>query len=154
MLIIKSVWGAWGRKFESCHPDLLKALNFLRSSVLFSYFRPRCLCFSHTDRFFNAKKRNALHRGRQSIAYADTMLCMGQRKALHKNSHKDELPLYLSSTQVLSRFPPNVRVSATQIGKAMKDLGYNQVRANNVRFWALSERTGFDITHTLPDNQE
>jgi hypothetical protein len=79
---------------------------------------------------------------------------MGQRKALHKNSYKDELPLYLSSTQILSRFPPNVRVSATQIGKAMKDLGYNQVRANNVRFWALSERTGFDITHTLSDNQE
>ena len=100
------------------------------------------------------KKRNALHRGRQSIAYADTMLCVEQRKALHKNSHKDELPLYLSSTQILSRFPPNVRVSATQIGKAMKDLGYNQVRANNVRFWVLSERTGFDITHTLSDNQE
>ena len=69
MLIIKSVWGAWGRKFESCHPDLLKALNFLRSSVLFGYFRPRCLCFSHTDRFFNAKK-NAMH-------------CIGEDKALH-----------------------------------------------------------------------
>ena len=77
------------------------------------------------------------------------MHCIGEDKALHKNSHKDELPLYLSSTQILSRFPPNVKVSATQIGKAMKDLGYNQVRANNVRFGVLSERTGFDITHAL-----
>ncbi|MBQ2043480.1 MAG: hypothetical protein II261_01415, partial [Bacteroidaceae bacterium] len=60
--------------------------------------------------------------------------------------------LYLSSTQILSRFPPNVRVSATQIGKAMKDLEYKQIRTKSARFWEVVERSGFDITHSLPED--
>ena len=27
MLFIKNVWGARGRKFESCHPDLRKSIS-------------------------------------------------------------------------------------------------------------------------------
>ena len=69
-----------------------------------------------------------------------------------RKPHKDELPLYLSSTQILSRFPPNVRVSATQIGKAMKDLEYKQIRTKSARFWEVVERSGFDITHSLPED--
>lgn len=68
-----------------------------------------------------------------------------------RKPHNNELPLYLSSTQILSRFPSNVRVTATQIGKAMKDLGYNQIRTRSARFWEVAERCGFDITHSLPE---
>lgn len=69
-----------------------------------------------------------------------------------RKPHKDELPLYLSSTQILSRFPPNIKVTTTQIGKAMKDLGYKQIRTRSARFWEVAERSGFDITHSLPED--
>lgn len=69
-----------------------------------------------------------------------------------RKPQNDELPLYLSATQILSRFPPNIRVSATQIGKAMKDLGYKQIRTRSARFWAVAERSGFDIIHSLPED--
>ena len=36
------VWGAWGRKFESCHPDFLKISTFVEiflCRIMFTFYK-------------------------------------------------------------------------------------------------------------------
>ena len=58
---------------------------------------------------------------------------------------------YMTATKIAARFAPAVKIASNKIGLAMAELGYEQVRTHNGRFWKVAERPQCDIDSTLPD---
>ena len=52
---------------------------------------------------------------------------------------------------IVARFGGAVRLNAIQVGKAMQDLGFEQIRRHSSRFWVVKERPASDIGRFLPD---
>lgn len=68
-----------------------------------------------------------------------------------RRPRENEQASYLTSTQILMRFGNcGVRLSAVKMGRAMKELGFEQVVIHKGRFWKVVERTANDVQHTLP----
>lgn len=47
--------------------------------------------------------------------------------------------LYLSSSQIVARFSPQLRLSAVNVGRVMSELSFSQVRTSAGRFWKVAE---------------
>ena len=60
--------------------------------------------------------------------------------------------LYLSSSQIVARFSPQLRLSAVNVGKVMADLGFELVRTHNGRFWKVYEIPCGEVGHTVPSD--
>lgn len=58
--------------------------------------------------------------------------------------------LYLSSSQIVARFAPQVKLSPMSVGKSMSDLGFAQVCNRNGRFWEVVEVPVCDIGRNVP----
>ena len=58
---------------------------------------------------------------------------------------------YMTATKIAARFAPAVKIASNKIGLAMAELGYEQVRTHNGRFWKVAERPQCDIDSSIPD---
>ena len=52
---------------------------------------------------------------------------------------------------IVARFGGAVRLNAIQVGKAIKDLGFEVIRRHSSRFWVVKERPASDIGRFLPE---
>lgn len=62
---------------------------------------------------------------------------------------------YITISQIISRFGnTSLRLTATKAGRAMRELGFQQVRASNANYWVVVERTVEEVQHLLPAEAE
>ena len=52
---------------------------------------------------------------------------------------------------IVARFGGAVCLNAIQVGKALQDLGFEQIRRHSSRFWVVKERPASDIGRFLPE---
>ena len=55
---------------------------------------------------------------------------------------------------IVARFGGAVRLNAIQVGKAIQDLRFEQIRRHSSRFWMVKERPASDIGRFLPESDE
>ena len=60
----------------------------------------------------------------------------------------------MTASKIAARFAPYMKINPTKIGLALADLGFEQIRRKNGRFWKLYERPASDIGNVLPDGEE
>ena len=66
-----------------------------------------------------------------------------------------ERGMYITTSQIISRFGnSSLRLSPQKVGRAMRELGFQQVRASSANYWVVVERTGEEVQHLLPDAVE
>ena len=58
---------------------------------------------------------------------------------------------YMTATKIAERFAPAIKISPNKIGQALTELGYDQVRTHNGRFWKVAERPQCDIDSSIPE---
>ena len=62
---------------------------------------------------------------------------------------------YITISQIISRFgSTSLRLTATKAGRAMRELGFQQVKASNANYWVVVERTAEEVQHLLPAGAE
>lgn len=57
---------------------------------------------------------------------------------------------YMTATQICARFAP-MRLSPVQVGRAMKDLGFEQVKIHSGSFWIVVDRSADEMNNVLPE---
>ena len=66
-----------------------------------------------------------------------------------------ERGVYTTSSQIISRFGnTSLRLSLQKVGRAMRELGFRQVKASNANYWVVVERTTEEVQHLLPAEAE
>ena len=64
-----------------------------------------------------------------------------------------ERGVYTTSSQIIGRFGnTSLRLSLQKVGRAMRELGFRQVKASNANYWV--ERTTEEVQHLLPAETE
>ena len=58
---------------------------------------------------------------------------------------------YLTASQICARFA-SMRLSPVQVGRAMKELGFEQVETHHGRFWLAVERSVDEMNSVLPES--
>ena len=74
--------------------------------------------------------------------------------SVYRKPGENEKPVYLTASDIVARFGGQVRLSAVQVGKALQDMGIEQYRTRDGRFWKLYERPASDIGNVLPYGEE
>lgn len=65
-----------------------------------------------------------------------------------------ERGVYTTSSQIIGRFGnTSLRLSLQKVGRAMRELGFRQVKASNANYWVV-ERTTEEVQHLLPAEAE
>lgn len=66
-----------------------------------------------------------------------------------------ERGVYTTSSQIIGRFGnTSLRLSLQKMGRAMRELGFRQVKASNANYWVVVERTTEEVQHLLPAEAE
>ena len=66
-----------------------------------------------------------------------------------------ERGVYTTSSQIIGRFGnTSLRLSFQKVGRAMRELGFRQVKASNANYWVVVERTTEEVQHLLPAEAE
>lgn len=66
-----------------------------------------------------------------------------------------ERGVYTTSSQIIGRFGnASLRLSLQKVGRAMRELGFRQVKASNANYWVVVERTTEEVQHLLPAEAE
>ena len=66
-----------------------------------------------------------------------------------------ERGVYTTSSQIIGRFGnTSLRLSLQKVGRAMRELGFRQVKASNANYWVGVERTTEEVQHLLPAEAE
>ena len=66
-----------------------------------------------------------------------------------------ERGVYTPSSQIIGRFGnTSLRLSLQKVGRAMRELGFRQVKASNANYWVVVERTTEEVQHLLPAETE
>ncbi|WP_304841398.1 VapE domain-containing protein [Phocaeicola sartorii] len=66
-----------------------------------------------------------------------------------------ERGVYTTSSQIIGRFGnTSLRLSLQKVGRAMRELGFRQVKASNANYWVVVERTTEEVRHLLPAEAE
>lgn len=66
-----------------------------------------------------------------------------------------ERGVYTTSSQIIGRFgTTSLRLSLQKVGRAMRELGFRQVKASNANYWVVVERTTEEVQHLLPAETE
>ncbi len=60
---------------------------------------------------------------------------------------------YITASAILLRFGNAVRISTVQIGKAMKELGFEQKHTTKSNYWIVADRSSEEINHELPETE-
>ena len=74
--------------------------------------------------------------------------------AYYRKPRELERPQYVTASQIVARFGGQIRLNAVQVGRALKELGFKQVRTHDGNFWAVIERTADEIAYMLPQNTD
>lgn len=61
---------------------------------------------------------------------------------------------YVSASQIVARFGGSIRLTPSQVGRALKRLGFESVHTRNGNFWLMVDRTYDEINGTLPEEIE
>lgn len=73
----------------------------------------------------------------------------------YRKPAKLERGIYITTSQIISRFGnTSLRLTATKVGRAMRELGFRQVKSANANYWVVVERTAEEVQHLLPDEAE
>lgn len=66
-----------------------------------------------------------------------------------------ERGVYTTSSQIIGRFGnTSLRLSLQKVGRAMRELGFRQVKASNANYWVVVERTTEEVQHLLSAETE
>ena len=66
-----------------------------------------------------------------------------------------ERGVYTTSSQIIGCFGnTSLRLSLQKVGRAMRELGFRQVKASNANYWVVVERTTEEVHHLLPAEAE
>lgn len=66
-----------------------------------------------------------------------------------------ERGIYTTISQIISRFGnTSLRLNLQKVGRAMRELGFQQVRSANANYWVVVERTAEEVQHLLPEEAE
>ena len=66
-----------------------------------------------------------------------------------------ERGVYTTSSQIIGRFGnTSLRLSLQKVGRAMRELGFRQVKASNANYWVVVGRTTEEVQHLLPAEAE
>ena len=66
-----------------------------------------------------------------------------------------ERGVYTTSSQIIGRFGnTSLRLSLQKVGRAMRELGFRQVKASNANYWVVVKRTTEEVQHLLPAEAE
>lgn len=66
-----------------------------------------------------------------------------------------ERGVYTTSSQIIGRFGnTSLRLSLQKVGRAIRELGFRQVKASNANYWVVVERTTEEVQHLLPAEAE
>ena len=66
-----------------------------------------------------------------------------------------ERGVYTTSSQIIGRFGnTSLRLSLQKVGRAMRELGFRQVKASNANYWVVVEHTTEEVQHLLPAEAE
>lgn len=66
-----------------------------------------------------------------------------------------ERGVYTTSSQIIGRFGnTSLRLSLQKVGRAMRELGFRQVKASNANYWVVVERTTEEVQYLLPAEAE
>lgn len=66
-----------------------------------------------------------------------------------------ERGVYTTSSQIIGRFGnTSLRLSLQKVARAMRELGFRQVKASNANYWVVVERTTEEVQHLLPAEAE
>jgi len=66
-----------------------------------------------------------------------------------------ERGVYTTSSQIIGRFGnTSLRLSLQKVDRAMRELGFRQVKASNANYWVVVERTTEEVQHLLPAEAE
>ena len=66
-----------------------------------------------------------------------------------------ERGVYTTSSQIIGRFGnTSLRLSLQKVGRAMRELGFRQVKASNANYWVVVELTTEEVQHLLPAEAE
>lgn len=66
-----------------------------------------------------------------------------------------ERGVYTTSSQIIGRFGnTSLRLSLQKVGRAMRELGFRQVKASNANYWVVVKRTTEEVQHLLPAETE
>lgn len=66
-----------------------------------------------------------------------------------------ERGVYTTSSQIIGRFGnTSLRLSLQKVGRAMRELGFRQVKDSNANYWVVVERTTEEVQHLLPAEAE
>ena len=66
-----------------------------------------------------------------------------------------ERGVYTTSSQIIGRFGnTSLRLSLQKVGRAMRELGFRQVKASNANYWVVVERTTEEVQHLPPAEAE
>ena len=57
---------------------------------------------------------------------------------------------YMTASKIAAKFAPRLTISATKIGIALANLGYEQMRNKNGRFWKVADRPEKEIDSRMP----
>ena len=57
---------------------------------------------------------------------------------------------YMTATKIAARFAPAIKIIPNKVGQALAELGFEQVRTHNGRFWKVAERSQSDIDNIVP----
>lgn len=61
-----------------------------------------------------------------------------------------EQPVYLTASDIVARFGGAVRLNTVQVGMALLQLGFEQIRTHDGRFWKMFERPANEIGKVIP----
>ncbi|MCD8293333.1 MAG: DUF3874 domain-containing protein [Prevotellaceae bacterium] len=71
--------------------------------------------------------------------------------AYYRKPARGEIGKYLNTAQIMLRFGAAIRISNNQLVRVLKELGFQQERTDNCRFWVMVERTPEEMAQTLPE---
>ena len=60
---------------------------------------------------------------------------------------------YMTASKIAAKFAPRLTISATKIGIALANLGYEQMRNKNGRFWKVADRPEKEIDSRMPGEE-
>ncbi len=58
---------------------------------------------------------------------------------------------YVTASMIVARFGGSIRLSAVQVGRALKELGFEMVHTRHGNFWVVVERKTEEISSQLPE---
>lgn len=74
--------------------------------------------------------------------------------AFYRKPYGLEKGRYITASQIVARFGNSIRLTTGQVGRIMKELGFERLHTRNGNFWLIVERTTDEIATILPEPQE